>query len=124
MTFRELFKADKGYNIADEAKKSGIYPCPSKFGYEVKNPTICRRLLDCKSCWEREVPQKEPTKWKIEKVQKATDAATHSEVKCIAENLGAFRKALEIAGFDKGACKLFCNTYLQELLTQNGGQNE
>lgn len=59
MTFRELFTAEHGYDISDEAKKNGIYPCPSKFGYEVKNPTICRRLLDCKSCWERDVPKKE-----------------------------------------------------------------
>jgi hypothetical protein len=32
-------------------------------------------MLDCKACWNREVPQKEPTKWKIERVQKAADAA-------------------------------------------------
>jgi hypothetical protein len=62
MTFRELFSAEHGYDISDEAKKNGIYPCPSKFGYEAKNPTICRRLLDCKSCWEREIPNAQPVK--------------------------------------------------------------
>lgn len=56
MTFREKYKTDHGYDIVVECKKNGIYPCPSKFGYEAKNPAICRRLLDCKSCWEREAP--------------------------------------------------------------------
>ena len=62
MTFREKYKADHGYDIVVECKKNGIYPCPSKFGYEEKNPAICRRLLDCKSCWEREMPDAEPVK--------------------------------------------------------------
>ena len=80
MTFRELFKQQNGYDVIVANIYRNVYPCPSKFGYEAKNPTICRRMLDCKSCWEREVPRKEPTKWKIERVQKAADAATHSEV--------------------------------------------
>lgn len=73
MTFRELFKQQKGYDVI--ANNPLSVPCPHKFGYEHKNPEVCRRMLDCKSCWEREVPQKEPTKWKIEKVQKSADAA-------------------------------------------------
>ena len=60
MKFREKYKADHGIEISEAVKKNGIYPCPSKFGYEAKNPAICRRLLDCKSCWEREVPNAEP----------------------------------------------------------------
>lgn len=75
MTFRELFKQQNGYDVIVANRDKNVYPCPSKFGYEAKNPLICRRMLDCKSCWEREVPQKEPTKWKVEKVQKAADAA-------------------------------------------------
>lgn len=75
MTFRELFKKQNGYDVIMANRDKNVYPCPSKYGYEAKNPTICRRMLDCKSCWEREVPQKEPTKWKIERVQKAADAA-------------------------------------------------
>ena len=78
MTFRELFKQQHGYDVVINNPLS--LPCPHKFGYEHKNPEVCRRMLDCKSCWEREVPQKEPTKWKIEKAQKAADAAAHSEV--------------------------------------------
>jgi hypothetical protein len=62
MTFSEKYKADHGIEISEAVKKNGIYPCPSKFGYEAKNPTICRRLLDCKSCWEREMPNAEPVK--------------------------------------------------------------
>lgn len=57
MKFREKYKADHGVEISEAVKKNGIYPCPSKFGYEAKNPAICRRLLDCKSCWEREMPE-------------------------------------------------------------------
>jgi hypothetical protein len=58
MKFREKYKADHGIEISEAVKKNGIYPCPSKFGYEAKNPAICRRLLDCKSCWEREMEDK------------------------------------------------------------------
>ena len=60
MKFSEKYKADHGIEISEAVKKNGIYPCPSKFGYEAKNPAICRRLLDCKSCWEREMPNAEP----------------------------------------------------------------
>lgn len=58
MTFRELFKQQKGYDVITNNPFS--VPCPHKFGYENKNPEICRRMLDCKSCWEREMPNAEP----------------------------------------------------------------
>lgn len=82
MTFREKYKADHGYDIVVECKKNGIYPCPSKYGYERKNPSICRRLLDCKSCWEREMEDdvaKAP-KELLMAIKKADDEAKHDLV--------------------------------------------
>lgn len=82
MTFGEKYKADHGIEIAEDVKKNGIYPCPSKFGYEAKNPKICRRLLDCKSCWEREIEEdvaKAP-KELLMAIKKADDEAKHDLV--------------------------------------------
>jgi hypothetical protein len=82
MKFREKYKADHGIEISEAAKKNGIYPCPSKFGYEAKNPSICRRLLDCKSCWEREMEDdvaKAP-KELLMAIKKADDEAKHDSV--------------------------------------------
>lgn len=56
MTFRELFKEQKGYDVVRH--NPAAIPCPHKFGYEQKNTAVCRRMIDCKSCWEREVPEK------------------------------------------------------------------
>lgn len=100
MTFREKYKADHGYDIVVECKKSGIYPCPSKFGYEAKNPAICRRLLDCKSCWEREMPTEQLAKNDlinhpshycrggiecIDAIESATDGLVGFEAVCTAQ---------------------------------------
>jgi hypothetical protein len=100
MKFREKYKADHGIEISEAAKKNGIYPCPSKFGYEAKNPTICRRLLDCKSCWEREMPNAEPVKNDlvnhpshytkggiecIDAIESATDGLVGYEAVCTAQ---------------------------------------
>lgn len=56
MTFREFFKEKYGYDIV---RNTGgfIVPCPHKYNLEQKDPDICRRMLDCKACWEREVPE-------------------------------------------------------------------
>lgn len=67
MTFRELFKQQKGYDVI--ANNPLSVPCPHKFGYEHKNPEVCRRMLDCKSCWEREVPEKKEKKDPLANVQ-------------------------------------------------------
>lgn len=57
MTFRELFKKQNGYDLI--ANNPLSVPCPHKFfGYENKSPEVCRLIPDCKSCWEREVPEK------------------------------------------------------------------
>lgn len=57
MTFRELFKVNNGYDIILSNKGEGVYPCPSKYGYEKKNPNVCRRMIDCKTCWDRQIPK-------------------------------------------------------------------
>lgn len=91
MTFRELFKQQNGYDVIVANRDKNVYPCPSKYGYEAKNPSICRRMLDCKSCWEREVPEDTHNKyfkavphgdgsWEFVLKEKAADAATHSSV--------------------------------------------
>lgn len=56
MTFRGLFKAQKGYDVISGGPT--VIPCPHKFGYERISPEVCRLMRDCKSCWEREVPEK------------------------------------------------------------------
>lgn len=57
MTFRELFKEQKGYDVISNSPT--VIPCPHQFGYENKSPEVCRLMRDCKSCWEREVPEKQ-----------------------------------------------------------------
>lgn len=66
MTFRELFKKQNGYDVIINNPFS--VPCPHKIGYEEKNPEVCRRMLDCKSCWEREVPEKSTNSESTDKV--------------------------------------------------------
>lgn len=98
MTFRELFEQQKGYDVITNNPFS--VPCPHKFGYENKNPEICRRMLDCESCWEREMPNAEPvnndsvnhpshyTKGGIEcidAIESATDGLVGFEAVCTAQ---------------------------------------
>ena len=56
MTFRELFKAQKGYDVFSNSPT--VFPCPCELGYEKVSLETCRLMRDCKSCWEREVPEK------------------------------------------------------------------
>lgn len=58
MTFRELFKLENGFDIIVVNRTSNIVPCPHTYGYEKKDPQVCRRMIDCKACWERDVPEK------------------------------------------------------------------
>lgn len=59
MTFRELFKELTGIDVFTHNKSSNIIPCLHKFPIlEEKDPNVCRRMIDCKACWEREAPEK------------------------------------------------------------------
>lgn len=102
MTFRELFKDQNGYDVIVANRDRNVYPCPSKFGYEAKNPTICRRMLDCKSCWEREVPQKDvlqayvicPNCGKVMKRDDATLTSNPPQDRYVCQNCGKVRFVL------------------------------
>lgn len=55
MTFHELYDAEHPETPLNSFM---VVPCPHKYGYEEKNPEMCRKMIDCKACWEREAPEK------------------------------------------------------------------
>lgn len=60
MTFHELYDSEHPDTPLNSFM---VVPCPHKYGYEEKNPKMCRKMIDCKACWEREVPSAPKLYW-------------------------------------------------------------
>jgi hypothetical protein len=71
MTFHELYDSEHPDTPLNSFM---VVPCPHKYGYEEKSPEMCRKMIDCKACWEREAPEK-----------------PHSYAEVIAETILAFK---------------------------------
>lgn len=54
MTFLEKMQ-DEGLQYP-----KGVYGCPSDYGLESREQASCA-IMDCASCWNREMPETEPT---------------------------------------------------------------
>lgn len=53
MTFHELYDSEHPNTPLSSFM---VVPCPHKYGYEEKSLVRCRKMIDCKACWERDVP--------------------------------------------------------------------
>lgn len=73
MTFREKLMKEHKESIG-VIWIDGCKGCPCAYGYEERRPKECGYTLNCKECWDREIPGTEETKGDNRKIDVETVA--------------------------------------------------
>lgn len=91
MTFKEKLLAEHPEKV-NEKYMGGCFGCPIDYKYEENDPVMCDATIEsCIKCWDRTIPDTEPTELK-EDVVNHPNHYTNCGMECIDEMILIFGK--------------------------------